>query len=181
MKHRIFVALRISDEFKRAIADWGKTFESHAKAAYSHIRWIKPENLHVTLVPPWYEDEKGIQKVEELLNSTLRKEFILNFRRIAYGPDPKRPRLVWLEGGAPRGLTNLRDNLYGMLGKEQEKRPFLLHLTIGRFREEEFSSFPVKSIDEEFIFEERASTLLLMESHLGKGGAEYGVLHKIGL
>lgn len=179
MKHRIFIALGISDGLVSAISNWESSFASESKDTYSKIRWLKRENLHLTLVPPWYEDDGGIGRVKGLLSSVRKERFVLDFRRVTYGPNPKRPRLVWLEGETSRGLVNLRDSLCEILGKEIEKRPFLLHLTIGRFRENEFSSFAVKEINDKFIFKEEATSLLLMESHLERSGAEYSVLHKI--
>lgn len=179
MKHRIFIALGISQELVNAILGWEESFASLSIDTYSKIRWLKRENLHLTLVPPWYEDDSGIERVKGLLSSVEKERFVLDFSRVTYGPNPKRPRLVWLEGETPRGLVNFRGSLYEILGKEMEKRPFLLHLTIGRFRENEFSSFAVKEINDKFIFKEEATSLLLMESHLERGGAEYSVLHKI--
>jgi len=178
MKRRIFIALGISKELIGSILNWEENFAHKSKDTHSKIRWLKPNNLHITLVPPWYEDDSGIKKVEDLLDLVGRKKFTLEFYRINYGPNPKKQRLVWLEGEAPHRLIDFRDDLYVTLGKEREKG-FMLHLTIGRFRENEFSSFLVKEINDEFIFKEEVSSLLLMESHLGKSGAEYEVLYKI--
>lgn len=181
MKHRIFIALGTSDGLVNAIASWEASFASESEDTYSKIRWLRRENLHITLVPPWYEDESGVEKVKGLLDSIGKEKFSLEFRRVTYGPNSKRPRLIWLEGETSCGLVDLRDNLHGMLGKKQEKRPFLLHLTIGRFQENAFSSFPVKEIDDKFIFQEEANSLLLIESHLERNGAKYNVLHQIDL
>jgi len=181
MKRRIFIALGISSELVSSILSWEENFAYKSKGTYSKIRWLKPENLHITLVPPWYEDDDGIEKVKALLTSVERQQFALNFHRVTYGPNPKRLRLVWLEGEAPRGLVDLMGNLHRILGKEMEKRHFLLHLTIGRFREDELSSFPVKEINDEFVFKEEADSLLLMESHLKRSGAEYSILYQVNL
>jgi 2'-5' RNA ligase len=51
MKHRVFVAIRASRKLQEEVAAW---VSSHAKLP---VRWISPENLHITLVPPWYEED----------------------------------------------------------------------------------------------------------------------------
>ena len=53
---------------------------------------------------------------------------------------------------------------------------FIMHVTIARFRQEEFSSFPIKKIDDKVSWQERIGSFVLMESHLSREGADYEIL-----
>lgn len=181
MKHRIFVALGISEKLISVILNWEDIFASESHETYSKIRWLKPENLHITLIPPWYAEDEEIETIKKSLSGLVKKNLILNFNRITYGPNPKSSRLIWLEGEATRGLSNLRDEVSQLLDQPVERRPFLLHLTVARFKEGDFNSFKVKELNDKLVFEEMANKLLLMESHLERGGAEYSILHQIDL
>ena len=93
MKQRIFVAIGISEDLKASIAKWQK---QNAKLA---IRFIQPKNLHLTLIPPWYEDPKKIIKQMQKFSSSV-KPFSLKFHLIE-----SRPRLVWMKGKFSRELV----------------------------------------------------------------------------
>ena len=58
-----------------------------------------------------------------------------------------------------------------------ERRPFELHVTLARFQPEAFASFSVQELDEGVHFFGTASSVVIMQSILGFGGAEYKVLH----
>lgn len=51
-----------------------------------------------------------------------------------------------------------------------------MHLTLARFREEDFTNFPAKKLDEEVVWNETASSIVLMQSHLSRQGADYEIL-----
>jgi len=181
MKHRIFVTLGVSEKLKKAIFDWEESFRKEHPETWSQIRWLTPENLHITLVPPWYEDDEGVEKTKELLHSVEKRSFSLDFRQISYGPNPKQPRLIWIEGQTSKDLIELKDNILSVLDRRPENRLFRLHLTIARFRPEKFGSFSPKRIEETLIFREESAAILLMESHLLRSGSEYVVLERFSI
>src|SRR3989344_4231801 len=167
-RRRIFVALPISKGLEEEVSRWRE------KYANLPVRWLENGNLHITLVPPGYEADAPsvISKLAGIKGASLG----VLFRGVSYGPDPRRPRLIWAEGGAPREMLDLRIKIYETLGKVPEKRPFLTHLTLARFKEEDFFSFPVRHIEDIVSWKERFSSFVLMESHLKRSGAEYEVL-----
>lgn len=167
---RIFVAIGASKELQRKIEAWRENF------SLGGLRWLEGKNLHLTLIPPWYENETGVRKTIELLKTLEPPEpFEARFGKITFGPDPKRPRLIWLEGQAPREIADLKAKLEKILAKPPEVRPFKLHLTIARFRPENFSSFSVKKLDEKISWTEKINSVLLMESRLSPQGADYEI------
>jgi len=82
-KRRVFVAIGISSQLKEKIAYWQKKWN------HLSVRWIKPENMHVTLIPPWYTTE--VDKVIEDLKSVNqnRKRFWTSSPRWSFG-QPRR-------------------------------------------------------------------------------------------
>jgi 2'-5' RNA ligase len=154
---------------------------SIAKPSGEKVRWVKPKNLHITLVPPWYEE--NIKQIKEVLGSIRDTfgPFEIIFERITYGPDPRRPRLIWAEGEASLEIRNLKLEIERALNQKPEERPFKLHLTIARFRPETFSSFPIKKLDEKVFWRDEVKSFVIMESHLSPEGADYEVLEEIRL
>lgn len=169
MKKRIFAALGISMELQEEILSFERAFSALP------VRWIEGKNLHITLVPPWYEEDAdaALKKLERARNAGA---FNVYFRSVSYGPNQKFPRLIWAEGEAPGALIAIKREAHKALGIPEEKRPLLLHLTLARFRPEEFSSFKIKSLNEKVSWSDTISSVMLMESHLASSGADYKII-----
>jgi len=182
-RRRIFVALLISEGLKEAVVKWRELFSRENPEDARRLRWIRGEDLHITLLPPWYDDEEGILDIQKKLKELNGKteEFVCSFKSVSYGPSPSRPRLIWLNGRAPSTLLGFKEKLELILGKKAEARRYLLHLTIARFRPDEISSFRLKKLYKPFEFEELSSEFALMESHLSPEGAHYTILEKYAL
>lgn len=169
-KKRIFIALPISQELQKIILKWEKNYKNLP------VRWLSPKNLHITLVPPWYESD--IKKNSSQLECIKSPFFDVVFESIEFGPDPKRPRLIWAKGKAPEALLALQKNVTKLTRQKSERRPFKLHLTLARFRPENFAKFPVKKLNEKVTWREKITSFMLMESLLSPKGAEYKILEK---
>jgi 2'-5' RNA ligase len=171
MKQRIFIALTLSPAFQAKALAWEE------KYAELPVRWLAPKNWHITLVPPWYAED--IEPVKQAIEKAVRHTapMMLRFGHIAYGPDLRHPRLIWVEGETPKKLGELSEKLHDAVNRKPERmRELKLHLTLARFRETDFASFPLKKLDERIDWEERADRVALMESHLSRSGADYEVL-----
>ncbi|MFC1595071.1 RNA 2',3'-cyclic phosphodiesterase [Patescibacteria group bacterium] len=174
---RIFIAISISEGLQNKILEWGKSYENLP------VRWLKGKNLHITLIPPWYCEEEKIQDIEKIIDEVLKKisSFEIVFRKISYGPNLRQPRLIWIEAEPQKIASNLKTELEKSLGKKAEHRPWLVHMTLARFRPETFSSFPIKKLDEIINWEEKVESAVIMESMLSPTGADYKILHKADL
>lgn len=174
-KRRIFIALPISPGVQEMVFDWAKNYQ------HLPVRWLAGKNLHLTLIPPWYEME--IDRVSQKLKKFVWSQGILtlSFRRILYGPDPRRPRLIWVQGPTPPALVELKTTLEQHIGVQPERRPLKLHLTLARFRPENFSRFPLKHLEDAVSWAEKVSEVVLMESHLARTGADYEILAHVPL
>jgi 2'-5' RNA ligase len=169
---RIFIGLPIGKNLQDKILKFEKKFKNLP------VRWISPHNLHITLVPPWYEN--NIEEVKEKLKSfNLGKSFKISFYKVEYGPSKKFPRLIWAVGDAPKELLILRQNLLNILSQKPEQRDFKLHLTLARFNFNPKIKLP--EINESIYWEDEIKEVVLFRSHLLKTGAEYEILEKIKL
>lgn len=128
MKKRVFVALRISEALQRGIALWE---EKHGAFP---VRWISSKDLHCTLIPPWYVDDPKalIRQLSRMPISVV--PFDITFHTVASGPDSKRPRLLWAVCGKSKEAEKLKHILEVSLGQKKEKRDFIIHVTLSRFR-----------------------------------------------
>jgi len=176
LKRRIFVAILISPKLQKEIITWENQWQSASRKM--PVRWLAEKNLHLTLIPPWYEDD--IDQITKILKTFSGKTvpYEIKFDKVTFGPDPSIPRLIWAEGKTPPEIINLKSQLEKILLKQPEKRPFLLHLTLARFRPEMFSIFPIKKLDESVSWNDNINSFALMESHLSPKGAEYSILEK---
>ena len=172
MKKRIFVGIKISKGLFQEIGKWGKRYQK------LDVRWVKSKNLHVTLVPPWHESE--VDRVMKTLEDRAIKikPFNVKFRKVTFGPNPKRPRLIWAEGKVPRELNELKTLLEKSLNKKPEKRDFRLHLTLARFKPKQFKDFSMKKLDDKIFWKDKVKSICIFESKLLRTGAEYEVLKR---
>ena len=85
------------------------------------VRPIAKADIHLTLVPPWNEPSvpNAIEKLRLAVESHYA--FRLEFRHVGYGPDPKRPRLVWVECASSNELTSMRMALMLAFGQKDER------------------------------------------------------------
>jgi 2'-5' RNA ligase len=185
MAHRIFVAIQAPKDLQKEISKWVEGFSAKSPAhreTSRYIRWLKGKNLHVTLVPPWEEDDFGVEKVKELLREIKNFGiFHLSLKRISFGPNRNSPRLLWTEGDTPQEILKLKSTIEEKLQITSERRNFILHLTLGRFSPYDFGKFQIKSVDEKIDLDFLAKEFVLMESHLSPSGADYSILDRFAL
>ena len=130
---RLFVAIEIPSEIRDALA----VFLKEMRGIAPHAKWVRADNLHVTLK---FLGETEVPKVGEVVNtlSSIRsmQPVTLEFRGLGFFPNEKRPRVFWagMEASANlRILTEDIDRSMHHLGFPLEERPFTPHLTLARF------------------------------------------------
>jgi 2'-5' RNA ligase len=173
-KRRIFIGFKMPEKIKKRAKEWmGKRLFFD-----SPIRWVKEDNLHVTLVPPW--EEKDVEKVIEKISSIKDiKPIKVIFEKIEFGPPPK-PRLIWAIGRSEIEILKLKRKLEDILDKKDTRR-FLLHLTLARFNAKDFKNFRIKKLDEEIFWSGYLESFSLFESVFKKDGVYYKTLTEISL
>ena len=165
---RVFVALPAGPELIEAAGEFRR---AHAGLK---ARWVTPENLHLTMVPPWQclDVAAACQSLRD--EAARQSPFEVVFERVTFGPDPRRPRLVWATGKAPAGMPEFAQSLLAATGAPGEPREsFLLHLTIARFNSRDLDAMVSRKLREPVAWPATLDALCLYESRLKPGGAEY--------
>ena len=72
------------------------------------VRLVAPDDIHLTLVPPWSEvsSPKAVETLRRVIDGF--DPFVLTSQHISYGPDPKRPRLLWAACAGGHEIAELR-------------------------------------------------------------------------
>ncbi len=90
---RLFVALDITAEVRERIAE----FLNKLRAGYPNARWVRPENLHVTLKFIGEVSETRVAEFTAALSEIHSSSFAqLEFRGTGFFPNDKRPRVFWI-------------------------------------------------------------------------------------
>jgi 2'-5' RNA ligase len=154
---RIFVALKIAPEIARELAEMARELERFP------VRLIAPDDIHLTLVPPW--NETSIPAAIETLSGVAAKAapFTLAFVQLSYGPQPRRPRLLWAECTGGDDLSALHAALLLAFGQNDD-RPFRPHVTVARIRGNGAAVARKHPIDRALAFAQRVETVELMQS-----------------
>ncbi len=124
---RVFVGLKVAPAIARELAQIARDLERFP------ARLVAVADIHLTLVPPW--EEPSIPDASEKLRRVVAqfRPFPLTFRRVEYGPQPRRPRLLWAVCRASGAITALQAALVQAYGRRNE-RPFRPHVTLARLR-----------------------------------------------
>jgi len=182
-KRRVFIAILPPEDLRE------KLFLLSKKWPGLPCRWLKPENIHLTIIPPTYLDENELADLINALKEIApgSHPFNLNMEKIIYGPPGKPARMIWAIGKESPELENLRKILAQTVAKtnlpfRSETRPLLPHLTLARMFPKEWSRLENKpKIDETFPAEFPVASIEVMESELHRTGAEYRLLERIPL
>ncbi len=155
----------------------------------SGIRWIKPENIHLTL--KFLGDIPG-DRVSEIVKTVERSvkgktAFQLSIQGTGAFPNCKRPKVLW--AGINQGkheiiklATDIDVALSG-LGFQKEKRQFSPHITVGRLKYFKNIDKVITQFKQLFTQDEAmlVENIQLIKSTLKPSGAEYTPLHVIQL
>ncbi|MBM4388461.1 MAG: RNA 2',3'-cyclic phosphodiesterase [Deltaproteobacteria bacterium] len=134
---RTFLAVPISEEVKQVI----EGLSIRLKAMLPDVRFVKKENLHITLR---FLGEIEQDRINELKKALINPvcgfgRFKIFMAQIGAFPHIKRPKIVWIGVKDPdqklRELYNSVDSALTGLGLPPEERSFTAHLTLGRIKE----------------------------------------------
>lgn len=181
---RLFVALQIPSAVKDALAALLSSFRAiGAESSRSRPKWIRPENLHITLK---FLGEINPEKMDLILSelSQVRstQPATARFHGLGFFPAAKQPRVLWVGVEASPNLATLAAEIDARLektGLPREKRDFTPHLTLARFEPPVISDRLRASIEENTTRDfgyMRAAEFHLIQSKLKSGGAEYTTL-----
>ena len=183
MAIRSFLAFELPPEIKKEVT----RISAKVKQTGLEAGWVKPDNIHLTVVFMGDIIEKDIPDIIPIIDNVTagHKSFDISLGVMGLFPDIRRPRVLWLGlNGEIERLGSLRDDLQKSLesfGVEQEKRSFKPHLTLGRFRKPvKEKALLQKILDENSHISGPGGALgelILFKSELKPGGSVYTKIH----
>jgi 2'-5' RNA ligase len=134
---RTFIAVDFSPEIIRKIKEIIDYFKTQTPERA--LKWVAPENLHLTIKFLGEVPEEKIEQIKSLINETLDdvKVFEIGVEELGMYPNPQKPRVVWLGITGADPLKEIHKMLESQLQKadiQPDKRSFSPHLTIARIR-----------------------------------------------
>jgi RNA 2',3'-cyclic 3'-phosphodiesterase len=181
---RAFIAFPLPELIATRIAD----IQERLKSYRLPVRWVRPENVHLTLKFLGEISVSTIDGIGEVIEDTVREcsPLILYTKGLGVFPGIKKPRILWTGiSGDINPLSEIQANLEINMEKKgfsKENRPFKSHLTLGRVKGDihpeklfdilrSFSDFTSGSFE--------AKELILYQSELQPSGALYTKLQTV--
>ena len=133
---RAFIALELPDQARLDIA----AVQNDLTSAGLKLRWVKPQNIHLTLKFLGDVDRAKITDICDSITSVAcqHQSFNLQPKGLGCFPGVKNPRVIWTGvSGTLDALKTLQADVEKTLiphGFKAERRPFRGHLTIARVK-----------------------------------------------
>ena len=174
---RAFVALELDERLRAALAALQDRFR-----ALAGLRLVRPEGVHLTLRFLGWSTTAELESLAPRLAAAARE--CAAFEAVVSGvftfPERGSPRVLWLGVELPPSVRELQracERAARASGFEAEERPFVPHLTLGRFRER----VPRPQLAPAELGPTRIETLVLFRSEPRRGGAVYTPLARFPL
>ncbi|MCS7015758.1 MAG: RNA 2',3'-cyclic phosphodiesterase [Gemmatales bacterium] len=178
---RTFIALELTKNIRQKLT----TLQEKLAAAIPDVKWVAPENLHVTLFflgdVPDLEVPEVCRRVEQAVAGLA--PFSVSVEGLGCFPGTNRPRVLW--AGITKGTQELQrvhkliEGPLHALGYRAEERRYVPHVTLGRLKRDR----PVPRMAELVQEMNRcrcgemvASEICIMASQLERSGPIYTVM-----
>lgn len=182
MKFRSFIAVPLDTGVRRDLQRVADGLRWRDKK--SEIRWVPPENLHLTIAFIGAILQADAVRLESVLSRSLEgiDAFALELTDVSYFPFNAKPRLVAAMVSRSEALMKLHRRTQAALrelGLPVESRTFVPHVTLGRVRHRRT---PWLRIEPQALCCTLAvRELSLMRSDLDEAGARYTPVWTAGL
>jgi len=185
MDLRLFIAIDLPEYIKKEIGELLDILKKYD----ADIKWLPPENIHLTLKFLGATPESLVARIREALLPLVSsyEPFYITIQSTGVFPSKKYPRIIWIGIVDSDILKELRDRIeiaMSLLGFLREDKKFHPHLTLGRVRTQRGMISLMGELD---LFHDkqfgsfRVDQVKLMKSELKQKGAEYTCLHTIPL
>lgn len=168
---RLFIAIDIPDALARTLGDLDPNLRG--------VRWLPPEQVHLTLSFLGDVPEDSEVRLRENLNAIRFSAFFLPLTGIGAFPGKGRPNVIWIGVGQGHPhlfqLHKLVQDAALAAGLEPDLRPWHPHITLARCRDvsrESISRFVKANIDLDMgMF--RVESFVLYSSELKPEGSTH--------
>jgi RNA 2',3'-cyclic 3'-phosphodiesterase len=188
---RLFLAVRLTEDVQRLVAEEIETLEAEGWP----VRWVQPETSHLTLHFLGETERERAELVRLALPYVVAAQAPFDLRTAALGvfPNFRRPRVLWmgLHGPVHRLQTLQEDIGHALheLGFAIGEESYHPHITLGRVRNNDGERVRLRELPEaiksRFVDRDSGAAVappplpvpvrevVLMRSHLGKGGPRH--------
>jgi RNA 2',3'-cyclic 3'-phosphodiesterase len=133
---RLFAAIKIHPS-DRYISIFN---EISSSLRHERIKWVEPDNMHLTLKFFGETDEEQIPAINLALANAVAKSKPFSFKIANTGIFGSHydPKVIWFGIEKQSELDSLAKNIFSELGKsgwQPDRQNFVPHLTIGRIKE----------------------------------------------
>jgi 2'-5' RNA ligase len=156
---------------------------------FADIKWVKPQNLHITLkfFGETYEDR--IPDIQRVLKEVSENHKPFSFMLAGTGifGASYNPKVIWFGIQKANALTTLANDVLNevdKIGWKRDRQNFRAHLTVGRVKNVKDKQLFQQMIDEHnktFIQEVSVIEFRLYESILHRDGPVYRVVETFSL
>ena len=183
---RAFIAMHLPEALRREIA----SLQANLRSSAADVRWVEPENMHLTLKFLGSVEEGDLVLLEEALHAAVRPfaPFFFQLEGIGTFPRTAQPRVVWL--AVSQGKDQLVEIAQAVeqacveVGLPAQERSFSPHLTLGRIRSNKGLDpllRRLKSVQIQRLPLAQVKSLTLFQSTLSPDGPTYTPLAEIPL
>lgn len=174
---RCFIAIDLNEEIKKELG----FFIEELRPIGPELKWIRPENLHITLKFLGEVKEEKIEKIKETLREILKfhRPFTIKIKGTGQFPEGKRPRVIWAGVEDSERLLSLQKDIessISRLGFKEEERKFTGHITLARLKVPKAIEGLLNKLsdfkEKDFGIQE-VNEIVLMKSDLRPDGARY--------
>lgn len=178
---RAFIAVEINDAIRAGLAN----VQSVLKEANGHVSWVRPQNIHCTLV---FLGDIFLDSVSAAAHALVQaasacRPFEIEISGIGYFGSARSPRIIWAGvAGQTDVLIKLQDKITAAVlpaGLKPDLKPFSPHLTIGRVRSNRNAADLIRALEEnksKSFGKLSVQRIVLMQSRLTAKGPEYTLL-----
>lgn len=133
---RTFIAIELPQDIKDSLAK----LQNRLKETGADVKWVEPQNIHLTLKFLGERDEKKVKQISQVIEKVAlgRSTFAARIASLGAFPGIKSPRVIWV--GINQGDSETKEiakeleEEIAKIGIPKEDRPFSSHITIGRTR-----------------------------------------------
>lgn len=132
---RAFIAIDIPGEIQECLTIVSNQLKE--KIGEVPVRWVDPENIHLTLKFLGDVSMNNIEVLKESIRAEAYgcKPLVFSVGGVGAFPKVRNPRVIWVGVEAPTEMIDLQrgiDVQMSRIGYASDRRPFSPHLTLGR-------------------------------------------------
>lgn len=174
---RLFIAIKLIPDDNLL----GTYYSLKQAFRYDKIRWVNPDNFHITLKFLGNTSEDKIDVISEVINNTVKpfSMFKIDFDSTGVFGSRYKPRVIWFGIKDNEQLKRLGVELINNIddsGIPKDRQNFVPHLTIGRITkivDKHTFNNKIKEVKDVFLQQTTIDRVVLFESILSSTGSRY--------